>query len=235
MSQKRVIIIGGSSGIGLASALLLKEKGYEVAIAGRFKEKLESAKAQLGKAETYILDVTKEKEVSHFFSAIKPFHHLVISAAGFTMGPFLEMELSEAKSFFDSKFWGQYMAAKYGAKKIEKGGSITFFSGILGQKPSIGLSVASAINGAVESLTRALALELAPVRVNAISPGTIETPVWDIMPEKDKLSYFRETGQKLPAGRVGKPKDIAQAVLFLIECGYVTGDVLCCDGGKRFI
>ena len=233
--KQRIVIIGGSSGMGLASATFMGKLGYEIVIASRSKEKLDHAIKTIGKGEAKILDTSKESHVIDFFSSIEPFHHLVISAADFIMGPFLELSMQEAKRFFDSKFWGQYCVAKYGAKKILKGGSITFFSGVAGQKPVSNLSVASAINGAIESLTRALALELAPIRVNAIAPGIVATPVWDSMPEKERFAYFQKAGQKLPCGRIGQPEDIAQIVRFLIECGYATGDVIFCDGGDRLI
>lgn len=229
----KILVVGGSSGIGLAAASLMSASGYEVAIASRSLEKLKKAKEVSHAKEIYPLDILREEEVAHFFSSFTPFDHLVISAADFIMGPFLTLETSEARRFFDSKFWGQYLVAKYGAPKLKKGGSITFFSGVASQKPIAGLSVASAINGAVESLTRALAVELSPIRVNAIAPGTIITPVWDSMPKAEREAYFEKEGKSLPTGRVGKPEDIAKVVHFLIECGYITGEVIYCDGGKK--
>ena len=145
------------------------------------------------------------------------------------------MPLDEAKQFFDSKFWGQYLAAKHGAPHIRKGGSITFFCGVAGQKPFMHFSTGSAINAAIEGLTRALALELSPLRVNAISPGTVVTPVWDVVPEQARLTEFEETAKKLPAKRVGQPEDIAQAAVYLIQCGYATGSIVYVDGGGRII
>ncbi|MGL5627283.1 MAG: SDR family oxidoreductase [Candidatus Rhabdochlamydia sp.] len=231
----KTVIIGGSSGMGLATAQMLHSLGHEIIIAGRSPNKLENAKKVIGKADSYILDVTKEKDVSLFFDSIGPFDHLVTSAASFIMGPFLKLPLDEAKHFFDSKFWGQYSAAKYGASHIRTGGSITFFSGVAGQKPFLNFSAGSAINAALEGLTRALALELSPIRVNAISPGTVETPVWDILPQQQRLQEFDESAQRLPAKRIGQPEDIAQAVVYLIQCGYATGSIVYVDGGSRII
>jgi len=229
------VIIGGSSGMGLATAQKLYSLGHEIVIASRSKDKLEKAVKAIGKVESHILDVTKEKEMISFFNSVGPFDHLVTSAANFAMGPFLEMPLDEAKHFFDSKFWGQYLAAKCGAPHIRKGGSITFFCGVAGQKPFMHFSAGSAINAALEGLTRALALELSPLRVNAISPGTVITPVWDVVPEQARLKEFEETAKKLPVKRVGEPEDIAQAVVYLIQCGYATGSVVYVDGGSRII
>lgn len=231
----RTVIIGGSSGMGLATAQKLYSLGHEIVIASRSKDKLEKAAQVIGKAEIHLLDVTKEKEMIQFFKSVGPFDHLVTSAANFVMGPFLKMPLGEAKHFFDSKFWGQYLAAKYGAAHIRKGGSITFFCGVAGQKPFMHFSAGSAINAAIEGLTRALALELSPLRVNAISPGTIVTPVWDVVPEEARLTEFEETTKKLPAKRVGQVEDITQAAIYLIQCGYATGSVVYVDGGARII
>lgn len=231
----KTVVIGGSSGMGLAIAQKLHSLGHEIVIASRSKDKLEKAVKTIGKAEIYVLDVTKEKEVIEFFNAVGPFDHLVTSAADFVMGAFLSMSLDEAKRFFDSKFWGQYLAAKYGAPRLRKGGSITFFCGMAGQKPFMHFSAGSAINAALEGLTRALALELSPLRVNAVSPGTIVTPVWSVMPEKERAAEFEETAKKLPVKRVGQPEDIAQAVIYLIECGFATGSIVYVDGGGRLI
>lgn len=235
MSKQSILIIGGSSGMGLATAELMQKQDYDVAIAGRTASKLEEAAKSIPGAKTFQLDLLDESSLKNFFQSAPIFNHLVISAADFIVGPFLELDTSEARRFFDSKFWGQYTAAKYGSAKIASGGSITFFSGIASEKPSQGLSVASAINGAIEALTRALAFELAPLRVNAISPGIIETPVWNGMPEEKRKAFFQHAGAKLPARRIGQPEDIAQAVRFLIECPFMTGEVISCDGGGRLI
>lgn len=235
MPTQTVVIVGGSSGMGLATAKYLAQLGYDIIIASRSKEKLDKAIQSIGKGKSYVIDASSEKAVEDFFSSLPTFHHIVISAADFVMGPFLDLSIQEAKRFFDSKFWSQYTVAKYGAKKIQKNGSITFFSGILSQKPSLNLSVAASINSAIEGLTRSLALELAPIRVNAIAPGTIHTPVWDVVPEHDRTTYFEQAKKTLPVRRIGQPEDVAQAVRFLIECGYMTGDVIRCDGGALLI
>jgi NAD(P)-dependent dehydrogenase (short-subunit alcohol dehydrogenase family) len=234
-SKTRTVIIGGSSGMGLAIAQKLYSLGHEIVIASRSKDNLQKAAHTIGKAETYVLDVTKEEELAQFFNSIGAFDHLVTSAANFTMGPFLKMPTREAKQFFDSKFWGQYLAAKHGAPHIRKGGSITFFCGVAGQKPFPHFSVGSSINAALEGLTRALALELSPLRVNAISPGTVVTPVWDMVPEQERLREFEEAAKRLPAKRVGQPEDIAEAAVYLIQCKYATGSIVYVDGGSRII
>lgn len=204
-------------------------------IASRSKKKLDQAVNEIGKAKSYVLDVTQEKEVLGFFQSVGPFDHLVTTAADFLMGSFLEMPFSDAKAFFESKFWGQYIAAKAGAPHLLKGGSITFFCGIAGHRPFPHFSVGSAINSAIEGLTRALALELAPIRVNAVSPGTVVTPVWNQLSEKERSEEFEKTAKRLPVQRVGQPEDIAETVLYLIRCGYMTGSVIYVDGGALLV
>lgn len=234
MAQKAVVL-GGSSGMGLATAQKLCELGHEVVIGGRSQAKLESAKQLTGAVAAHRVDITQEAETVRFFETVGSFDHLVITAANFVMGSLLELPLEEAKRFFDGKFWGQYLAAKHGAPHIRKGGSITFFCGVAGHRPFPGFSVGSAINAGIEGLTRALALELSPIRVNAVAPGTVVTPVWDVLPEAERVKEFEETAARLPVKRVGHPKDIAQAVVYLIECGYATGSIVYVDGGARIV
>lgn len=234
-NKLRTVIIGGSSGMGLSAAKMLYAIGHDIVIASRSKEKLQQAVMAIGEAESHVLDTRDEQELARFFDALGPFDHLVTTAAGLAMGPFLKIPLSEAKQFFDSKFWGQYLAAKLGAPHIRKGGSITLFCGVAGQKPFPNFAAGCAINAAIEGLTRALSLELSPLRVNAISPGTVVTPVWDSLPEKERMREFEESAKRLPAKRVGQPEDIAHAVRYLIECPYATGSIVYVDGGARII
>ena len=231
----KIVIIGGSSGMGLAIAQKLRALGHEIVIAGRSQDKLKSAVDLIGKAESYVVDIMHEEEITSFFEKVGPFDHLVTSAANFAVAPFLTMPLDKAKNFFDGKFWGQYLAAKHGAPHMRPGGSITFFCGTASQRPFAHFAAGSAINAAIEGLTRALALELAPLRVNAIAPGTIATPVWDTVPEKERLLQFEETAKRLPVKRIGTAEDISEAALYLIQCGYATGSIVYVDGGSLLI
>jgi NAD(P)-dependent dehydrogenase (short-subunit alcohol dehydrogenase family) len=234
-TKQRLVVIGGSSGIGLSISKLMAKSGYELVIASRSKVRLAKAKEEIGKVEVHLLDVTIESHIAEFFAKIDPFDHLVISAADFFMGSFLKGETRDARKYFDSKFWGQYCTAKYAAPKLRKDGSITFFSGAANQKPLVHFSAGTAINAAVEGLCRALALELSPIRVNTISPGVVVTPLWESISKEDSKALFEHTAQTLPAKRVGKPEAIAEAARFLIECNYATGTVVHVDGGYPLV
>lgn len=232
LKNKKVVIIGGSSGIGLESAEQLLAQGAEVIIASRSEEKLRIAKEQLGvRATTFTLDTTQEQQVQSFFEKIGQFDHLVISAAETSGGSFLQTDTAQARQLFENKFWGQYYAAKYGASKISPNGSITLFSGVVAYKSMVGSAMLGAVNAAVSNLGQTLALELAPIRVNIVSPGIIDTPSRSKMPEEARNSFYATVENKLPVKRIGRAEDVAQSVLYLLQNSFVTGTVLHVEGG----
>lgn len=161
-----------------------------------------------------------ESSVKGLFDRIGQFDHLVTPGSEAAIGPFLELDIMAARAAFDSKFWDQYHAARYGAPKIRSGGSITFFAGIRSQRPVPGISVIAAINSAIEGLGRALAVELAPIRVNTVSPGIVDTPVYSGMAREKKEAFFSEVAASVPARRIGGAEDIAETVLYLMSNGY---------------
>lgn len=236
LKEKKVVIIGGSSGMGLATAKAAAAEGALVVIAGRSPEKLRQASDEIeAEVMTRPVDITQEAQVRDFFSEVGDMDHLVITAASGVTGRFMELDTPAFRQAFDSKFWGQYFAARYGSPWIRQGGSLTLFSGVAGTRPLEGLSSFAAVNGAVESLCRALALELAPLRVNVISPGIVDTPVYEGMAQQERKAFFEQIASKVPVGRVGRTEDIAQAVLFLMKNGYATGSVVHVDGGHRLV
>lgn len=229
MAGKKVLIIGGSSGIGKATAHLLAAQGAEVVIASRSNENLRGAAEEIGgNITSCVVDVRDVRSVDACFEANAPFDHLVVTAVDVRSTPFLEADLEEARQIFEVKFWGQFAAAQLAAPCIRKGGSILFFSGVAGQKPVVGLSIMAAADGAIEALVRSLAVELTPIRVNAISPGFVDTH--DM--EEGRRS---EIAASLPVRRVGDPLDVARAALSLMENPFITGSVLVIDGGHRLV
>ncbi|MDQ0192436.1 SDR family oxidoreductase [Paenibacillus wynnii] len=232
LTNQKVVIIGGTSGIGLETAKQVIAQGAEVIIASRSEVKLQKAKELLGSsASSYALDMTQEEQVKSFFTSIGPFDHLVVSAAETTGGAFLETDTTVVRKLFDNKFWGQYYAAKYGAPNISSGGSITLFSGVVAYKTMIGSSMLGAVNAAISNLGQTLALELAPIRVNIVSPGIIDTPSRGKMPEETRNQFYASVAGKLPVKRVGRAEDVAQSVLYLIQNSFVTGTALHVEGG----
>jgi NAD(P)-dependent dehydrogenase (short-subunit alcohol dehydrogenase family) len=229
----RIVVVGGSSGIGLAVAALMAEAGAEVTIASRSSDKLARARDTIGApVQCCSVDITDNAAVDAFFQTVGPYDHLVVTAATAVLGSVRDLPIERAQAVFDSKFWGAYRVVRAGARAIATTGSITLCSGAASQRGTPGLAVGAAINAALESLGRTLAVELAPVRVNTIAPGLIDTPVWDdITSPEQRAAVFADASARLPLKRVGRPAEIAHAVRYLIENTYVTGSVLFVDGG----
>jgi NAD(P)-dependent dehydrogenase (short-subunit alcohol dehydrogenase family) len=225
-----LVIIGGSSGMGLAIAKQAVDAGVNVTIASRSKSKLGDARQALaGRVTTHPLDVSDEPSVKTLFAKIGPFDHLVVSGSSVRTGSLRELPVAEARASMDSKFWGQYLAARYA--QVRSRGSITLFSGILSRRPAAGLASLAAINAAVEALGRALAIELAPSRVNGISPGITETTAYAGMPDDMRAEMFAAAAKRTLVGRVGNPEDVASLALQLMCNSFMTGAVIDVDGG----
>jgi len=236
LKNKKIVIIGGSSGIGLESAKLAVEQGAEVVIAGRSEEKLQKAKAEIdSKITTYSLDFTQEENVKNFFDEIGELDSLVVTAGIATYGNFIETSTSQDRQLFDGKFWGQYHAAKYGAPNLSKDGSIILFSGVVAFKAMEGSSALGAVNAAIASLGRTLALELAPVRVNVISPGVVDTPSRYDMSLEERKEFYNGVAEGLPLNRVGQSEDVAESVIYLLRNNFSTGEILHVEGGHRLV
>lgn len=230
--SKRFVITGGASGIGLAIARLAAQKDAQEVLLGRTEAKLVEAAELIGSAASWhVLDVTDSSAVTKAFDTIGSFDHLVTGAAGITTGPFVELTEQAYRDFFEVKFWGQYRAIRAALPHLSRGGSITLFSGYLYRKPTAGFSAFAAVNGAVEALVKVLAKELAPVRINALAPGQIDT-LGDIIGPEANQGRRDACAAKLPLGRIGTPEEIAHAALFLAENSFTTGTTLDVDGGE---
>lgn len=227
LGNKHIVIIGGSSGIGFATAQAAIEQGANVTIASRSLEKLEKAKKEINsQINIAVIDTSNEESIQNFFANCDAIDHLVITAATLGNGSMASLSVSESKKIFDNKFWGSYAVAKHALPCLTETSSITFFSGITGQKPIASLTTITAACTAIEGLTKALAKELAPCRVNAVSPGITATPIF-----KSGESRYKDFTDRLIIKRAAQAKEIAQGVLYLINNKYTTGQILQIDGG----
>jgi len=228
LKGKKVVVVGGSSGIGLATAELAKREGADVIVASRNVAKLDAVAEKLN-AIAIPADVTSDDSVAKLFRNCGPVDHVVVTAAQLRTGPFKTVSMEDVRSTMEGKFWGAWRVAK--SAEIRPGGSLTLVSGYLSIRPRPNSAIISVANGALESLARALALELAPVRVNAVSPGIIDTPIRAAMPEQARREMLVQTAAKLPVGRVGVGEDIARQILAFMTIGFATGSIVYLDGG----
>ncbi|MEI1249541.1 SDR family oxidoreductase [Rhizobium aouanii] len=236
----KIVIVGGSSGMGLALAARLLGEGAVVTIAGRSEDGLAAARRDLGehpKLKTHAADISREEEVAALFRTSGPVDHIVSTAAdiegAYQLLP--SIELAAAQRVVESKFYGPLLLAKYGAAHLPPSGSITYTSGVAAYRPAARGSVVAAVNAALEGLVRALAVELAPIRINAVSPGWVDTPIWSFVAGDAKQATLDAMAERLPAGRIGRPDDIADAIRFLIGNGFTTGAILHVEGGHRLV
>ena len=239
ITGQKVIVVGGSSGMGLAVVRAAQARGAHVMMVGRTEEKLKQALETLDTPERVTpitADITREEDVRALFEAVGPFDHLVVTAAGnLSYQPLKEVDPDTARRIVDSKLIGALLLAKHGSTYINSKGSITLTAGIAAQRPLPTGLVVAAVNGALFSLTYGLAIVLAPVRVNVLSPGWVDTPAWDVIAGTNTPTMFAQMAQRLPVGRVGRPEDIAHAALFLMENEFTTGTILPVDGGHRLV
>lgn len=226
--------------MGLALAGRCLGTGAEVIIVGRNPEKLTRAREALGspaQLQAIAADVSREEQVIELFGRVGSLDHIVSTAADIEGAYQLvsALDLGAAQRVVDSKFYGPLLLAKHGAPKLAATGSITVVSGIAAYRPAPRGAVVAAINAALEGLVRALAIELAPIRVNAVSPGWIDTPIWTAVAGDKKDEVMGAMAKRLPVGRIGRPEDIADAIVFLMGNTFTTGSVLHVEGGHRLI
>jgi len=233
LDGKNIVIIGGSSGMGLATATAAAAAGAAVTIASSDKTRLDTALAALpAGCAGAVIDTRSEASVAEALSRIGELDHLVYTAGDTVVPrPLAEVTPEEARQLFEVRFWGAVAAVRHAAPRIRPGGSIVLTSGTIGVRPSPGAALAAGSAAAIEGLTRGLAVELAPVRVNAVRPGAIRTPLWDPVPPERRTALFAALAERTLAKTVGEPEQIAAAHLYLMDNRFVTGTVLTVDGG----
>ena len=227
--NKKIVIVGGGSGIGFFVAQKAMSAGAQVVIASRSQERLDEAAKRLGKhIQTEVVDASDDQSVADFFRRVGEFDHLAATIKPhLPSGRFLENNVASAIAAFDAKFWGQYRLAKHGAQYIRPNGSITFTSGIASRRSYPGYSAVSAMNAATEALAQAIAIELAPVRVNTVCPGFVDTDP----PTSGRAQHVKTLSPTLPLNRLAAASEVADAYLYLFGNTYSTGTVVVVDGG----
>jgi len=237
LKGKKVVVLGGSSGIGLEVSRQAEQLGAQVVIASSSAERVKQAVAEIGgKTTGQALDLSDEAAIEKFFEGLGPIDQLVYTAAdSLHVSDLATTDLKAARKAFELRFWSVLAAVKYATPHIRKGGAITLTTGIYGQRPVKGIPIVASIATMLEGLTRALAIDLAPIRVNCVSPGVVRTKLWDSMPEEQREAFFEATAKQMLVGRVGEPEEIAQTYLYLMQQGYSTGQTVIVDGGTSLV
>jgi len=232
LTSKTVVVLGGSTGIGFETAKAAATEGAAVIIVSSNQQRIDKALEQIPGGRGIAADLSKEENIKGLFDKIGQFDHLVYTAGeNLSLANVDTMDFDKSRQFFNLRYWSAYAAVKYGSAKINEGGSITLTSGTAGLRPGKGWSLAASICSAIEGLTRALAVELAPIRVNCVVPGFVKTDLWGNIPESDRDALFAGAAESLLVKHVADPSEIAQAYLYLIKQTYSTGQSIVVDGG----
>jgi NAD(P)-dependent dehydrogenase (short-subunit alcohol dehydrogenase family) len=237
LQGKQVVILGGSSGLGLATAKAAANEGASLIVVSGNQANINKALGQLpAGSKGYAVDLRQEEKIKDFFDLIGNFDHLVYTAGeNISLDYIKELDIDAAKAFFTIRYWGALAAVKYGASHIRKDGSICLTSGIASVRPGAGWGIAASICGAMEGFGRAMAVELAPVRVNVVMPGVIKTNLWNSLSETDRNNLYRSVADSVPVKRVGEADEIAQTFLFLMKQQFATGQTFIIDGGTVLV
>jgi NAD(P)-dependent dehydrogenase (short-subunit alcohol dehydrogenase family) len=232
LTDRHVVVIGGSGGIGFATARLATRLGARVTIGGRSRKRLDEAAERLGpRASGHVIDTSDDSSITAFFDRTGSLDHLVTTAATYVLGSMRELSPAEARTPFESKFWGQYLAVRAALPHLTHDASVVLVSGADGARPTAATPAYTACNAAIEGLARGLAVELSPIRVNAISPGAVDGDLWARKRDAVRREGFDRYRRGSVLGRLGTEEQMAQAVLFLFGHQFMTGSVVSVDGG----
>ena len=237
LTGKKVIILGGSAGIGLATAKLAAAEGANIVIVSSNQQRINKALGELPLGSAgFAVDLSREENIKTLFGNIGTFDHLVYTAGeNISLDIIARTEIASAQKFFNIRFWAAFAAVKYGAPNINTGGSVCLISGTAAERPGAGWSVATSICSAMEGFTRAMAVELAPLRVNCVMPGVIKTNLWDSMSDEDREALYKATEETLLLKRVGLAEDVALAFVYLMKQKHSTGQNVIVDGGSLLV
>ena len=232
LKDQTVLVIGRGSGLARAIALAAQDAGAQVIVVGRRADALAAAYAGEPGISTETVDLTVEASIAALGERLGTLDHVVSTASARARGRVPDLDRDAIRLSFDTKVIGPLMLAKHLAPRMNPGGSFVLFSGVAAAKIAIGTLGVAITNAAADTLARSLALELAPIRVNAISPGVIDTGAWDAFGEQGKADYFADISARNPARRIGTSDEIAQGVLFALTNTFLTGQTLHIDGGE---
>ena len=237
LRDKHIVILGGSSGIGLEVARQSLAEGASVTIASSNPSRLERALTRLGEGACgRLLYLPDHHAIAAFFTEVGTIDHLVYSAGDrLQLSPLAELDSVNARHAFELRYWSALIAIRHAVRWIRPNGSIVLSGGIAGIRPSSGWSLAASVCGAIDSLVRALAVELAPLRINAVAPGLVRTELWRDMSEHERQALYQSVAARLPVGRIGEVEDVAAAYLFLMRSGFANGQSLVVDGGNVLV
>ena len=232
LQGKRIVILGGSAGIGLAVAQLAAKEGARVVIGSSNAARIKAALAQVPGGEGHAVDLRSAAAVRALFDQLGAIDHLVFTAGEeLVLGKLADLDLASARAFFELRYWGALAAVQAAAPKLARDGSIVLTSGTAGVRPPPEFVIGASICAAMEAAARTLAVELAPVRVNVVIPGFVDTELWSNIPADARAQMFRDAAAKLPVGHIAAPSEIAEHYLSFMRGRYVTGQSLIVDGG----
>ncbi|GLW74607.1 short-chain dehydrogenase [Kitasatospora phosalacinea] len=234
MSERTALVVGGTSGIGLATARQLRAQGAVVHVAGRSKERLEALAVSDPELIGHRADGGDREQITEVLDTVGTLDWLVVALSGAEgAGPFAELDLGALRGAFEAKFWGQLTTVQAALPHLSEDGSVTLVTAISARTGMPGTAGLAAVNGALEAMIRPLAVELAPRRINAVSPGLVDTPWWNGLPQDAREAYFAQAAAQLPTRRIASAEDVAEAVVLAATNRNLTGTVLESDGGLR--
>ncbi|WP_296664859.1 SDR family oxidoreductase [Demequina sp.] len=236
LDGQTVVVVGGGSHLGRAIAIAAAAEGATVVVAGPTEANVRATAEEIGgSARPMVTDIADEASIAALADAVGSVDHVVCTAAMHANGKLAQVDAAAATRAYAAKAVGPLMLAKHLAPRMNAGGSFTFLSGIMGRRFARGLAVMGATNAAIIGVAQALAVEIAPLRVNTIAPGMVDSGVYDGMSPAGRSAMFAGTARRYPVQRIGEPRDVVEAVMFAMTQSFLTGAVIDVDGGGRLV